>query len=127
MAHDVGSILRAAALVKPVRPDIRFLIVGDGAERQSLCDQADADGLDHVTFTGLVPRERIPDYLAASDISLVTLKRSDVFKTVLPSKMFESMAAARPIVLAVDGEARETLERSSGGLATAPGDAAALA
>jgi glycosyltransferase involved in cell wall biosynthesis len=127
MAHDVGTILYAAALLKRERPEIRFLIVGDGAELQRLRDQAEAEGLDRVTFTGLVSREQIPDILAASDISLVTLRRSDVFKAVLPSKMFEAMAAARPIVLAVDGEARETLERSGGGLAVAPGDAHALA
>jgi glycosyltransferase involved in cell wall biosynthesis len=78
-------------------------------------------------FTGLVPREDIPNYLAASDISLVTLKRSDVFKSVLPSKMFESMAAARPILLAVEGEAQQILERGGAGLAVAPGDARALA
>jgi len=127
MAHDVGTILHAAALLREERPDIRFVIVGDGAELARLRDQAEAERLDHVTFTGLVPRERIPDYLAASDISLVTLKHSDVFKTVLPSKMFESMAAARPIVLAVEGEARETLERSGGGIAVPPGNAGALA
>jgi len=127
MAHDVGTILRAAALLKHDRPEIRFVIVGDGAELVRLRDRAEAEGLDHVTFTGLVPRERVPDYLAASDISLVTLKDSHVFKTVLPSKMFESMAAARPIVLAVEGEARETLERSGGGLAIPPGNASALA
>ena len=127
MAHDVGTILEAAALVKRRDQGVRFLVVGDGAERQSLSDRADAEGLDHVTFTGLVPRERIPDYLAASDISLVTLKKSDIFKTVLPSKMFESMAASRPILLAVDGEARETLERSGGGIAVPPGDPQRLA
>ncbi len=127
MAHDIGTILRAAALMQRTRPEVRFLIVGDGAEQQRLRDQVEAEGLDRVTFTGLVPRDQIPDYLAASDISLVTLKRSDVFKTVLPSKMFESMAAARPIVLAVEGEARETLERSGAGLAVQPGNAEALA
>jgi glycosyltransferase involved in cell wall biosynthesis len=127
MAHDVGTILYAAAVLKRERPDIRFLIVGDGAELQRLRDQAEAEGLDRVTFTGLVSRDQIPDILAASDISLVTLKRSDVFKAVLPSKMFEAMAAARPIVLAVEGEARETLERSGGGVAIAPGNPHALA
>ena len=108
-------------------PDIRFVIIGDGAEREALAARARAEGLDTVIFTGLVPRSDIPDYLAASDISLVTLKPSDLFKTVLPSKMFESMAAARPIVLAVDGEARRLLERAGAGVAVPPGDAAALA
>jgi glycosyltransferase involved in cell wall biosynthesis len=80
-----------------------------------------------VLFTGLVPRTRIPSLLAASDVMLVTLRPSEVFKTVLPSKMFEAMAAALPIVLGVEGEARDTLLRSGGGIAVPPGDAAALA
>ena len=127
MAHDVDTILRAAARLGRDRPGLRVLIIGDGAELPQIRARIGAERLEHVTATGLVPRERIPDCLAASDISLVTLKPSDVFKTVLPSKMFESMAAGRPIVLAVDGEARETLERSGGGVAVPPGDAAALA
>jgi glycosyltransferase involved in cell wall biosynthesis len=58
---------------------------------------------------------------------LVTLRPSQVFKTVLPSKMFEAMAASRPIVLSVEGEARETLLQANAGIAVPPGDHAALA
>jgi glycosyltransferase involved in cell wall biosynthesis len=127
MAHDIGTVLDAARLLGREQPRVRFVIVGDGAERESLAVRARAEGLRNVTFTGLVPRAEIPDYLAASDVSLVTLKASDLFKTVLPSKMFESMAAARAIVLAVDGEARAVLERAGAGLSVAPGNAEALA
>src|SRR5262249_22780285 len=127
MAHDVGTIVDAAARLRApaARRTIRFAIVGDGAELPAL--RARAAGLDHVRFTGLLPRDRMPDLLAASDVMLVTLKRADTFKTVLPSKMFEAMAAARPILLAVEGEAQAVLERSGGGLAVPPGDAEALA
>jgi hypothetical protein len=83
--------------------------------------------LSNVMFTGLVPREKVPGILAASDMAVVTLKPSDVFKTVLPSKMFEAMAAARPIVLAVEGEAQTVLEQAGAGIAVQPGDAAAMA
>jgi glycosyltransferase involved in cell wall biosynthesis len=74
-----------------------------------------------------MPRSSVPSLLAASDIMLVTLRPSDVFKTVLPSKMFEAMAAARPIVLGVEGEARDTLLEAGAGIAIPPGDADALA
>ena len=127
MAHNIGTVLDAARLLAPVRRDIRFVVVGDGAERETLVRRAREEGLDNVTFTGLVPRSEIPDYLAASDVSLVTLKPSALFKTVLPSKLFESMAAARPIVLAVEGEARRLLDRAGAGVSVAPGDASALA
>jgi glycosyltransferase involved in cell wall biosynthesis len=127
MAHDLGTVLDAAALLKRERPDIRFAIIGDGADLESVRARVTADRLSNVMLTGLVPRTTVPDYLAASDVCLVTLKRSEVFKTVLPSKMFEAMAAARPILLAVEGEAKQILERAGAGIAIAPGDPAALA
>jgi glycosyltransferase involved in cell wall biosynthesis len=74
----------------------------------------------------MVSRDQVPAILAATDLALVTLKSSDVFKTVLPSKMFEAMAAKCAIVLGVEGEARATLERAGAGVAVNPGDANAL-
>jgi glycosyltransferase involved in cell wall biosynthesis len=127
MAHDLGTVLTVAGRLRDSRPDVRFAIVGDGAELPALRRRAEADGLTNVSFTGLVARERIPDYLAATDISLVTLRPSDIFKTVLPSKMFETMAAGRPMLLAVDGEAKEILLRAGAGVPMAPGDPDAAA
>ena len=127
MAHGLGTLIAAAGLLRLRAPDVRILIVGDGAELPALRDLASRQGLSNVMFTGLVPHEKVPGILAASDIALVTLKPSDVFKTVLPSKMFEAMAAERPIVLAVEGEAQAVLERAGAGIAVQPGDAAAMA
>ena len=127
MAHGLGTVLEAAAMLRDSAPKAQVLIVGDGAELENMRAMAARDGLTNVRFTGLVPREKVPGILAAADMALVTLKPSPVFKTVLPSKMFEAMAARRAIVLGVDGEARATLERSGGGVSFPPGDAAALA
>ena len=127
MAHGLVAGLDAAGLLEVLAPEVRLLIVGDGAELEELRAAAEARRLSNVRFTGLVSRTRIPSLLAASDIMLVTLRPSDVFKTVLPSKMFEAMAARKPIVLGVDGEARDTLLRAGAGVAVAPGDADALA
>jgi glycosyltransferase involved in cell wall biosynthesis len=127
MAHGLGTLITAAGLLRLRAPDVRILIVGDGAELAALRDLASRQGLSNVLFTGLVPREKVPGILAASDIALVTLKPSDVFKTVLPSKMFEAMAAERPIVLAVEGEAQAVLEDAGAGIAVQPGNAAAMA
>jgi glycosyltransferase involved in cell wall biosynthesis len=114
-------VLDAATQLQSSAMNVRLLIVGDGAELESLRGIADARRLANVRFTGLVPRTSIPSLLAASDVVLVTLRPSDVFKTVLPSKMFEAMAAARPIVLAVEGEARDTLLEAGAGIAIPPG------
>lgn len=127
LAHGVATTLQAAARLLGTRPDIRFILVGDGAELERLRDEAARRGLTNVSFEGQRPHEEIPDYLAAADIALVTLRRSDVFKTVLPSKMFEAMGAARPIVLGAEGEAQATLERAGAGVAVAPEDPDALA
>lgn len=125
MAHDLQTILAVATRCQTTHPRLRFVLVGDGAELGTLRKLAESEGSTNVLFTGLIPRERIPDVLAATDISLVTLKPSEVFKTVLPSKMFEAMAAAKPIVLAVDGEAKDELHRAGGGVAVPPGNPAA--
>jgi glycosyltransferase involved in cell wall biosynthesis len=126
MAHGLRTVLKAAADLQNRAPEVRLLIVGDGAELDTLRTVAAARGLHNVRFTGLVPRTRVPSLLAASDIVLVTLRRSEVFKTVLPSKMFEAMAAARPIVLGVEGEARDTLLEAEAGVPIPPADSVAL-
>ena len=127
MAHGLSTVLAAAARLRTAAPAVKLLIVGDGAELDALRAAAAHDGLPNVRFTGLVPRDKVPGILAATDIALVTLKPGDVFKTVLPSKMFEAMAARCAIVLGVDGEARATLERAGAGIAVTPGDDEVLA
>jgi glycosyltransferase involved in cell wall biosynthesis len=127
MAHGLATVLAAAGKLRAIAPNVTLLIVGDGAELDNLRAEAAREGLSNVRFTGMVSRDRVPAILAATDVALVTLKPSDVFKTVLPSKMFEAMAARCAIVLGVEGEARATLERAGAGVAVAPGDADALA
>jgi len=127
MAHGLGTVLEAARMLETSLPHVRFFVIGDGAELDGLKARAAESKLSNVVFTGLLPRREIADVLAASDVALVTLKPAETFKAVLPSKMFEAMAAAKPIVLAVDGEARRVLERAEGGFAVTPGDADALA
>jgi glycosyltransferase involved in cell wall biosynthesis len=79
-----------------------------------------------VYFLGKQPREKVPVYLAAADACLVPLRRSEVFKTAIPSKMLEAMAAAKPVILGVEGEAKEILLEAEAGIAVPPDDSAAL-
>lgn len=127
MAHGIGTILEAAERLRGASPPVWFLIVGEGAERESLGAEARRRGLDNIVFTGQVERPLIPVLMRVADIALVLLKDSPLFQTVLPSKLFEALAAGRPVILGVAGEAQRVLNESQAGIAIRPEDAAALA
>lgn len=126
MAHGLNTILEAADLLRD-DPRIGFLLVGDGSERLYLIQKAAQMGLKNLHFAGQLPKSEMPDIWSATDISLILLKKSETFKSVLPSKMFEAMAMECPIVLGVEGEAATLLNRAGAGIAIEPQDAPALA
>jgi len=94
--------------------------VGDGAERDNLVKEKEAIGLENVLMLPQQPKEKMPEFLAASDACMILLKKSDLFKTVIPSKIFETMAMERPIILGVEGESREIIEKAKSGLCIEP-------
>ena len=126
MAHALEVVLDAAERLRD-REDIAFLIVGDGARREALEEERDRRGLTNVVFAGRQPHELIPDYLTITDAALIHLRRTELFRTVVPSKMFEAMAMGRPIILGVEGDAAAILTRARAGIPVPPEDAEALA
>jgi colanic acid biosynthesis glycosyl transferase WcaI len=126
MAHGLNTVLDAAEILRE-RKDVLFWLVGEGARRSELEAEARRRHLDNVRFEGQVPRDEIPGILQASDAALVLLRPDPLFETVLPSKMFEAMAAACPVILGVRGESRALLDESGGGIAIEPGSGTALA
>lgn len=128
MAHGLETVLDAAEQLRQAgRDNVGFLLVGDGARRESLQAEADQRGLsDCVKFTGRLDKSEMPRVLANSDALLVHLRACDLFTTVIPSKIFEAMAMERPIVMGVRGESAEIVERANAGLEMEPGDAASL-
>jgi glycosyltransferase involved in cell wall biosynthesis len=126
MAHHLETVLEAAERLRP-RKDIVFLMAGDGAERDRLLAKKEAMGLENVLMLAQQPKGRMPEIWALTGASLVLLKRSDTFKTVIPSKIFESMAMKRPIVLGVEGESRELVASAEAGLFIEPENATELA
>jgi colanic acid biosynthesis glycosyl transferase WcaI len=126
MAHHLETVLEAATLTRD-DASIAYLLVGSGAERDRLLAERDARGLSNVIMLPQRPRSDMPLVWAATDVSLVLLKNSPVFRTVIPSKIFEAMAMARPIVLAVDGIARRIVEEANCGITIEPENAAQLA
>ncbi|NOZ39947.1 MAG: glycosyltransferase family 4 protein [Planctomycetes bacterium] len=129
MAHGLDVVVRAASrLRQDNRKDIAFLIVGDGATRSALEQQVTEAGVeDYVVFTGRLAKEKIPNVLASSDCCLIHLRATKLFATVIPSKIFETMAMQRPIVMGVRGPAQEIVMEAGGGIPMAPESDAELA
>lgn len=127
MASGLDVVVRAArSLERARRDDVRFLLVGDGAERRRLMQCAEEEGLSSIVFTGRLPKERMPEVIAAADACLVHLRRSELFETVMPSKIFEAAASKRPIVLGVVGHAASWMRSAKAGICIAPEDDTAL-
>lgn len=126
MAHGLDTVLDAASLLKH-DPRFGFLMVGGGAEHARLVKRAQSMQLDNLRIIGQRTKADMPGIWAASDASMILLRRSDTFTKVLPSKMFEAMAMQCPIVLGVEGEAKALLEAADAGIAIAPQSAQELA
>jgi|HubBroStandDraft_1064217.scaffolds.fasta_scaffold00519_2 colanic acid biosynthesis glycosyl transferase WcaI len=126
MAHGLETIIAAAAQLQQTNPEITFLLLGEGAQKDRIVALAGERGLSNLRFVDQRPRERIPAYICASDVCLVLLKKTDLFKTVIPTKMLEFMSCARPVILGVEGQARTILEEAHAGLVIEPENSAAL-
>ena len=115
MAQKLSTILEAAKLLEN-QTLFKFLLVGDGAEKQELVERANYLRLSNVVFMGLQSREEIVKIIASADVCIVPLRKSEAFLKVIPSKIFDYMAMEKPILLGVDGECRQIVEESGGGI-----------
>jgi len=126
IAQGLTSVLDAAEQVAK-HADIHFFLIGDGAVKEDLVADAQRRNLRNVTFLDPQPHNRMPLFLAGADVCLVPLRKLSLFEGAVPSKMYEAMACARPIVLSVQGEARRMAEQEAGAaLAVEPENADAL-
>jgi glycosyltransferase involved in cell wall biosynthesis len=116
LSHGLGAVLDAAE----VRPAVSFLLVGDGADRDRLVAERDRRDLRNVIMRPSVSKSEVPGVYAAADACLVPLRDVPIFETFVPSKLFEVLAAGRPVIGAVRGEARDILNRSGGALVVDP-------
>jgi len=118
MASGLDTVLHAAKRLKNMRrSDIHFMIVGDGAIRSDLETKARNMGLDNITFTGRQPKELMPNYLSVTDSCLVHLRKTKLFETVIPSKIFEAAGMAKPIIIGVAGYAKQSVLEAKAGIA----------
>ena len=114
MAHGLESVLEAASRLRHAS-QIVFLLIGDGAEKSRITSLARERQLNNVRFLDQQPREQIPAHICASDACLVTLKKNEIFKTVIPT-----MSCARPVIVGVDGQARKIIEDAQAGICVEP-------
>jgi glycosyltransferase involved in cell wall biosynthesis len=126
LSNDLGVILEAADRLRD-QPEIALVLLGDGKDKPALVARAAQMGLTNVHFVPPVPKTEMAAALAAADACIAILKPIPLYATVYPNKVFDYMAAGRPVVLAIDGVIREVVDSAQAGLPVAPGDPAALA
>jgi glycosyltransferase involved in cell wall biosynthesis len=114
MAHRLETVIDAAECLKDNKK-IRFMMVGDGAEKAKLMDRAKRKQLDNITFAPQAPADDVPNYYSASDVCLAPLKKTNLFERNIPSKLYEIMAAERPILLGAKGESRRLVQQAGAG------------
>lgn len=123
MAHKLDFILDC---VREAPPHVHFLFIGGGAEKAKLAARVAKEKYTNVSMLPPVMKNEVPDYLSITDLALVPLRKSDTFKTVIPSKIFENAAMGKPILLGVEGESQEIIEHYQAGLCFEPENKAAF-
>lgn len=128
MAHGLETILRAADQVRkhPGGERVRFILLGDGARKQALKQQAEEMGLTNVLFIDSVPKDEVVRYWSLLDASIIHLKKTELFSTVIPSKLFECMGMGIPVLHGVSGESADIVESQDVGLTFQPENPAHL-
>jgi glycosyltransferase involved in cell wall biosynthesis len=126
VSNDLDIVLDAAEILKEERK-IRFLLVGDGKEKPALMRRANQMNLGNVSFIPPQPKHTMPEVLGGADAGLAILKPLELYKTTYPNKVFDYMAAGKPVILAIDGVIRQVVEKAQCGIFVNPGDATGMA
>ncbi len=126
ISNDLPVVLAAAEQLKDEKA-VRFVFVGDGKEKAVLQQLAQSKGLSNTLFLPSVPKSQMAEVVAGADACLAILKPLELYKTTYPNKVFDYMAAGKPVLLAIDGVIRQVVEGAQAGLFVQPGDAQSLA
>jgi glycosyltransferase involved in cell wall biosynthesis len=126
ISNNLEVVLEAADLLRD-NPKVVIVLLGDGKEKSALMTRAAKMGLENVKFVPPIPKNEMPGALAAADMCLAILKPIPLYATVYPNKVFDYMAAGRPVILAIDGVIRQVVEKAEAGITVPPGDPHALA
>lgn len=125
LSNDLDVLLDAAVLLQD--SGVQLVLIGDGKEKPALATRAVALGLKNVRFLPSVPKREMAQALAAADAGIAILKPIPAYRTTYPNKVFDYMAAGRPVLLVIDGVIRQVVEAAHCGIFVQPGNASALA
>jgi glycosyltransferase involved in cell wall biosynthesis len=126
ISNDLTAVLETARLLKD-KPEIRIVFLGDGKEKENIQEQATLMDLTNVLFLPPVPKLEMASALAGADACIAILKPLEAYKTTYPNKVFDYMAAGRPVVLAIDGAIRSVVDEAGCGIFCKPGDSISMA
>jgi hypothetical protein len=118
LAHGLEFIVDCISEIKDER--IHFLFIGTGAKKAAVVSLANKLQLNNVTFLDPVAKNEVADYISVIDVALIPLTKTDIHASLIPSKIFESASMLKPILLGVEGEAKDIVERNNAGLAFEP-------
>jgi glycosyltransferase involved in cell wall biosynthesis len=121
LSNDLGVVLQVADMLRE-QTEIAIVLLGDGKEKPHLVAQAAEMRLSNIHFLAPIPKNQMPQALAAADACLAILKPIPLYKTVYPNKVFDYMAAGRPVILAIDGVIRKVVETAQAGVFVSPGN-----
>lgn len=127
LSNDLEVLLEAAQLVQAQQEQVHFVLVGDGKEKAALQASAQRKDLKNVTFAPPIAKVEMADALAAAQVCIAILQPIQAYTTTYPNKVFDYMAAGRPIILAIDGAIRVVVEDAGAGVFVPPGDPAMIA
>ena len=126
MSNDLETVLYSAKLLRDDK-NIQFVFLGDGKEKNNLIAKSHALELNNILFLDPVPKSEIADYLHAADACLAILKPIEMYKTTYPNKVFDYMAAGKPVILAIDGVIRDVVKKAQCGIYCEPGNPQTIA
>ncbi len=122
VANNLIQVINVAEKFRD-RDDILFVLIGDGMQKEELKETARKLNLENIQFIDSVPKQKVQDFINASDVCMAILKKTDTFKTVYPNKVFDYMACKKPIIVTIDGITRKLIEDAQAGLFAEPENA----
>lgn len=115
-ANGLEQVVNVASIIKNQISNVSFIIIGDGDQKKNLVEYAKEKKVTNIYFEDSIPSNLVPSYLNLADICLTNLLKIDSFKLVRPNKLFQYMAAKKPIICGIWGESKDIIEESKSGI-----------